>query len=476
MRVGGVTRGGSRPRTTCPSGQVAAALALVALAPASASAAPSNSGWITPLGSEAAMSGGAVNAIGRDTGSAWYNPAGLGANTRAQFDMTGTLATLRYRIIPGAFRVELPGGSASAGLTSIQPLVRSTSTVYTRYMGRGVTLGAAHFVSSYDFYDYSGGLVDLEAKKGAAYDTHVQVDGSATRRHLGPTVGWQIRPRIRVGMSLFFTYESQRDEGRILARIGPDADTLDDNYLIGDVDLKRTTYAAEAVLGLQWEFVRRFHLGLAVRTPRLVVVERVRRYEVVSRGVKLADGHYAVDVDAKQGDDVGAARRGRTAPININLGLAYELPRDLGWVSVEGDYSPALRHVSNEVDLRRTINGRVGARVRAGENIHVGLGFFTDRANQTTITTFPQFNISYYGGTMGVEYRRLIRLGAHERAREIQFRTTLAVRYAYGAGASGNVTFDAHKGIDAPIHAGYGVVDKVAFHNWGGHLGAGLYF
>ena len=471
----------SSSRTTCPSGQIARSLcaaprilgAFILLAPATAVA---SNPWLTPLGSEAAMSGGAVAAMGRDTGNAWYNPAGLGGNTRSQFDMSGTMAVLRYRVIPGAFRVALPGGSASSSLTSIEPLVRATSTVYTRYLGRGVTVGAGHFVNTYDFYDYSGRLTDLDGKLGAAYDTRVQVDGMTTRRHLGPTVGWQIRPRIRIGMSLFFTYESQRDEGRIWAKVGPDAGNIDNNYLTGDVDIKRTTYAAEAVFGLQWEFIRNLHLGLAVRTPRLAIHERVRRYEVVTRGVRLPDGHYSVDVDTREGDDLSSARRGRTAPINIVLGLGYALPRDLGWVSVEGDYSPALLHVRNDVDLRHTVNGRLGVRVRAGESIVLGFGGFTDRATQTTVQTFPQFAISYYGGSMGLEFRRRVKLGAHERARDLQFMTGIAFRYAYGTGQSGSVVFDVTRGIKAPIVPDYGVVDPVQFHVWGGHLGAGFYF
>ncbi len=268
----------------------------------------------------------------------------------------------------------------------------------------------------------------------------------------------------------------QNSEGRIWAKMGPDAANIESNYLTGDVDIKRATYGAEAVFGLQWEFVRNFHLGLAVRTPRLVAYERVRHYEVVTRGVKLDDGHYSIDIDTHEDDDSASTRRGRTAPMNVVLGVAYALPRDLGWLSVEGDYSPALQHLRNDVDLRHTVNGRVGARIRVGETLIVGLGGFTDRANQTGVQSFPQFNISYYGGSMGLEFRRKIKLGAHERARDIQFLTALAVRYAFGTGQSGTVAFDAKRGLKWPIVREYGSVDPVQFHVLGAHIGAGLYF
>lgn len=473
----------SPPPGTCPSGQLVRACAVaVALAVALSIFLPpglaaASNPWLTPLGSEAAMSGGAVAAMGRDTGNAWYNPAGLGANTRSQFDMSSTLAVLRYRIIPNAFRVDLPGGSAASALTSIQPLILATSTVYTRYLGRGVTLGGGHFANNYDFYDYSGRLTDLDGKRlGAVYDTNVQVDGWSTRHHFGPTVGWQIRPRIRIGMSIFLTYEWQRDEGRIWAKVGPDAAHLDSNWVTGDIDVRRSTYAAEAVFGLQWEFVRNFHLGFAVRTPRLVVVERLRTRQTVTASVDVPDGHDSSLINTDAPTDVGAVRRGRTAPINVVLGLGYALPRDLGWVSVEGDYSPALLHVRNGVDLRHTFNARVGARVRAGENIHVGLGFFTDRSNRTGVSNFPDFAISYLGGSMGLEFRRHVKLGAHERAHTIQFLTAIALRYAYGTGPAGTVAFDVKRGLNAPIYPIYGGPDPVKFHTWGGHLGAGFYF
>jgi hypothetical protein len=434
--------------------------------------------WLTPLGSEAAMSGGAVAAMGRDTGNAYYNPAGLGASTRAQFDASSTLAILRHRVIPGAFQIDLPNNkSASSELSSVQPLLLATSIFYTRYLGRGVTLGGGHFANNYDYYDYTGSVTDLEGKKGVPYDARVQVDGWSTRHYFGPTVGWQIRPRIRVGMSLFVTYEWQRDEGRIWAQAGEAPDKVGANYITGDLDVKRSTYGFEAVLGLQWEFVRNFHLGFAVRTPRLVLGEKVRRYQLITRGFEREDGTSATQFLVDEAPT--PSRRGMTAAVNFVLGLGYALPRDLGWVSVEADYSPALQNIRANVDLRHTVNARLGARIRAGDHLFVGLGAFTDRNSQSTANLtaqFPLFVLSYYGGSMGVEFRRSVKLGANERARDIQFLTAIALRYAYGVGVSGAVRFDLTRGAQFPVTYTYDLVDPVHFHVWGGHLGTGFFF
>lgn len=468
-----------RRAETCLLGHVARArlglLGLLGVALCWPGAALASNPWLTPLGGEAAMSGGAVAALGRDTGMAYYNPAGLGASRRGQFNMSTTMAVLRYRVIPDAFRVELPGGeSSSAQLTSLQPLVLSTSTIYTRYLGRGVTVSAGHFASNYDFYDYTGALQDTTSRGGLNYKARVQVDGWSTRHHFGPSVGWELLPRLRLGMSLFLTYEWRRDEGRIWLQAGPDPARIDHNFITGDIDLKRSTYAAEAVFGLQWEFVRRIHLGLAVRTPRLVVLERARKHSLVTGAVVREDD--SRNALFRFDDDPGAARHGRIAPVNVVLGLAYAFSRERGWLSVEADYSPRLVMPRNDVNLRRTINARVGARIRAGQHIHVGLGLFTDRTNARSITDFPQFKIDYYGGSGGIELRRPFKLGKNERARDIVFSTALALRYAWGTGASGAVRFDLSSDDASKLSYRTAEVHPVNFNVWSGHLGAGMYF
>lgn len=463
---------------TCPYRHVARAptvalgAGLLALWPALAAA---DNPWLTPLGSEAAISGGAVAAMGRDTGMAFYNPAGLGANTRVQFNMSSTMAVLRLRTIPNAFRVDLPGGdSHSAQLSSVQPLILSTSTVYTRYLGRGVTVGAGHFASNYDFYDYTGVLKDDHNQSGLNYRARVQVDGWSTRHHFGPTVGWQITPRLRLGMSLFLTYEWRRDEGRIWLQAGPSPQQISQNFVVGDIDLKRSTYAGEAVFGLQWEFARRWHLALVVRTPRIAAYERARKYSLTTGAVVRADKGTAALFDYN--DDPGAARRGRIAPMQVVLGLGYAFSRGRGWISAEADYSPALRLPPNSVDLRHNVNARLGARIRLNEAVVVGLGLFTDRTNETAISDFPQFHIDYYGGSGGAELRRPFTLGKTERAKDIVFVTGVALRYAFGTGASGAVRFDLREADTQRLSYSIGEVHPVQFHVWSGHLGAGLYF
>ena len=445
----------------------AAVLALPAVAHAS-------NPWLTPLGAEAAASGGAVAAMGRDTGMAFYNPAGLGANRRSQFDMSSTMAVLRLRTIPGAFQIDLPGGrQQTAQLASIEPLALATSTVYTRYMGHGVTVGAGHFANNFDRYDYTGILEDRTGTTGLNYAARVQVDGWATRHYFGPTVGWQIMPRLRIGMSLFITYEFHRDEGRIWMQAGPTPGLIDQNFIAGDIDLRRQTFGTEAVLGLQWEFAHRWHLGFAFRTPRLAFLERARKTSLTTGAVVRDDDTTAALFNFD--DTPNAARRGRVSPLQIVLGIAYALPGARGWVSAEADYTPAMYVPKNNVDLRHNVNARIGARIRVAERVMLGLGLFTDRTNEKSINDFPQFNLNYYGGSTGLELRRPFKLGKTERARDITFTTAVAVRYAWGTGASGAVRFNLAEDT-SKLSYSLGEVHPVQFHVWSGHIGAGLYF
>ncbi len=103
---------------TCPSGQIARSLctaprilgASILLAPASAAA---SNPWLTPLGSEAAMSGGAVAAMGRDTGNAWYNPR-----------------KTRIAYVPAVKVVHHGGHAARKGLRHIGLFVRGAATFF----------------------------------------------------------------------------------------------------------------------------------------------------------------------------------------------------------------------------------------------------------------------------------------------------------------------------------------------------------
>lgn len=452
----------------CLFGLVIAGVALSAR-PAAASNRETN-----PLSNEAALTGGAVSALGRDTGAIYYNPAGLGAVRRTQFNLSTQAVQFRARIVPYAAVADLPGGTRDAAtLSSLQGLFMPSSLAVTRHLGRGVTVGAGYFAPDYDYYDYKA---DLRGAGGQTeYDARVQVDGWTYRYHAGAAVGYQPHPRFRIGMTLFLTYGWQREETRIWinAASGTDAARTDATRTV-DFDNKRSLFGGEVVLGLQWEFVKNVHLGLTFRTPRFVGFEIHRSYLLNSSNVDRPDGddQYTFEFD----DSPTATARGRVAPMRLTMGIAYALPQRRGWISGEMDYSPGLKLSARDIDIRPLWNVRAGARLRTAERLYFGIGVFSDRDDEVRSRTFPHFRINYYGVSTGVEFFSPVRLGKGERARSIVFSTCIAVRYSYGQGSAAQIAFDLRDAASGRLDYKIGTVDRVGFHLFAGHLGMGTYF
>src|SRR5690606_25859444 len=283
------------------------------------------------------MAGGAVVALGRDTGAIYYNPAGLGAVRRTQFNLSTQALQFRARIVPLAAIANLPDGTRTgATLSSMQLLLMPSSLAMTRHLGRGVTLGVGYFAPQYDYYDYGAALRGTNGQ--TEYDTRVQVDGANYRYHAGPAIGYQPHPRVRIGMSVFFTYEWKREESRLwidAASGTPDART--DATRTHESDSKRSLFGGEVVLGLQWEFAKNLHLGLSFRTPRFVAYERHSSYTLNTSNVDPPDGEAHYNFEFENSPSIPAG--GRVAPMRLTGGVAYALPRRRGWVSGEMDFS-----------------------------------------------------------------------------------------------------------------------------------------
>lgn len=427
-----------------------------------------------PLSNESALAGGAVTALGRDTGAIYYNPAGIGAVRRTQFNLSTQALQLRARIVPFATVADLPDGSRDvATLSSIGVLLMPSSLAVTRHVGRKVTLGAGYFAPDYDYYDYTSSL------RGAAgtteYESRVQVDGWIYRYHIGPSIGYEPHPRFRIGMSMFLTYGWQREEARVWinAASGTVGDQVRATRVV-ESDSKRTLFGGEFVFGIQWEFVKNVHLGLSFRTPRFVAYEIRRAYLLETTNVDVGEGDdkYSFKFD----DAPRRTEHGRVAPMRLTGGIAYALPNRRGWVSGEMDYSPGLRLSARDVDIRPIWNVRVGARVRTSERMYFGVGVFSDRDDEVKSRSFPHFRINWYGVSTGVELFSRVRLGKGERARSIVFSTCIAVRYSYGRGAAAQIRFDLRDAPAGRLGYEFGQLEGVAFHLLSGHLGMGTYF
>jgi len=116
------------------------ALGLLALAPRRAHAGNDDE---LLAGNHAAMMGGAVMASVDDASAAWYNPAGLGAISRSQVDLSGTVYTLRFYRAPD-FMTLSTGESDDASVTEFVSI--PTQIVYGRALASHLTLALGYFV------------------------------------------------------------------------------------------------------------------------------------------------------------------------------------------------------------------------------------------------------------------------------------------------------------------------------------------
>ena len=186
-------------------------VAALSLTPATARAGNLDSFF---LGNEAALTGGAVVALTRDAGSVWYNPAGLGGLSRSSIDLSASAYVLRLQRLPGALETRLTSGSHEEDLGSTEMLSVPSAVVATRRLSDDVTLALGIFSPVQDLFVTRTTLrtedsVATEAGPlGFLYSQRIQLSSQAARYCVGPSVGWQVGPRLRLGLSIFAVYDT----------------------------------------------------------------------------------------------------------------------------------------------------------------------------------------------------------------------------------------------------------------------------
>lgn len=450
--------------------RAAASVLAVLLAPSLARAGNQDSFF---QGNEAATVGGAVVAITHDGAAVWYNPAGLGANDRDELDLSGSAFVLRVRRIEDGLVTGLVGETAREDLESVEILSVPSALVMARRISDRVSVGVGVFVSQQDSFTLRGSNdARLRAADVDLLET-ARVGGSAALYHLGPAVGWQPHPRVRVGASLFAVYEQANG----FARVSVDLDnraTVPGSRLvvIGDTNIGRRRGALEAAIGAQVEPIDGLHLGVTVRSPRLLLAERLDA-DVLS-SVAAVGGPGPPVVESEFDDDpFEEAGVGLVAPARVLAGVAYEHER--GFVSVEGDFSHGIEDEATRVRVEPTWNVRVGARVRVADDVTLGAGFFTDRSNQPPVRQLPDLDVDYYGGTVGLTWDTRVVLGPEEDADDLVFSSTFGLRYAIGVGDGISARFDVVADDAEPFRSRSDPVD-VTFHELSLHVGSGVQF
>ncbi|MGF1469013.1 MAG: hypothetical protein ACFCGT_23045 [Sandaracinaceae bacterium] len=439
---------------------VTAAVWLTAPAPARAG----NSDAIL-LGSDAALTGGSVTATTEDGASTYYNPAGLAHIDRHQVNVSAQAIQLQDIRIQDILSFE--GGPAIDGGTTVLPLLPAGLT-YGGVLSDTVSWGFGIFVQNQFAYTLRSLLqsnVPRPAAVSLAYEDRL-IDSIG-----GVGIGWAALPNLRLGISVMGRY--REEYGTLIVSAGdlPGAD-LDANLAGVSDSFGSQAAGAELRGGVQWEPTPDWVLGAAVWTPTLNIYRAEQQTGVL------------LERQAASGDDPG---RTTYLPFNVNqttwgftqltqwrfrASVAYQ--GDWGWVGVDGDVQPGFGNEQLGIRRSTTFNVRAGAKILVAPNVHLGLGFFTDRhalprPDADDLTLSPRVHL--YGGTVGVDFDNSHQLSGEEPA-SISFRTGLSLRVAYGGGDFSTLQIErSEDGLDAQPN----VVPATIFEA-GIYLTSGLYF
>lgn len=421
------------------------------------------------LGNEAAMSAGAVVAAGRGVGMAWYNPAGLGANQRARIETSSQAFVLRLHRVDQGIVTALPDGSRARDIKSREIVIIPSATVWAFRVARSVNLAISLFVPSFD-------EIDMDAYRqgtssSVTYGQQIRVQHSQRRYQAGPSIGWEITPEVRVGASAFVVYDRVARSSRAWAW-GLDHRDQSERFVQTDVSESIRSWGAEVVAGVQWTPTPRLELGLAIRSGQLWIAQSALRTAVATHGGTSVDGSGSGDIDFVA---LGSGVVRPHDPMALDAGIAVRVAR--GWIAADGAVAPA--RPGGDDDGRRARWGlRVGTRMPVGRQLTLGGGVYTSRSAVVVADDFLDFDLDTYGATFGGELRRAVRLGRGERARDLVFTPTAAVRYSLSIGRAGRMRVDLTDldgaAGDVLITTGAQVTARV--HDLALHLGTGVEF
>lgn len=401
------------------------------------------------MSGEAALMGGAVVALGQSSGMLWYNPAGLGAIHRNQYDVTLSGGAYQRRRVEGGLRLTLPGATGDVELRSDLDGSRTTTiapaAVYARRFGK-VTLGAGFFTSRDEVIRLSS-FDRTPTDTGEQAETHLDFDVAETRYHIGGGLGFELLGgTLKLGLSLFAVLDGTNDSLAVGASLSDPADPMGERAESTGVALDDSSrWALATHIGAQVHPTDWLQLGLTLRLPMLLLSDSPDNSAFLQAGRQERDPATDEIRGATTSTSVGprpSAGVGQLEPMRLMLGAGLLLGGVR--VGVGFDYSPALEALDvrqpgatdPEYLVRRTSvwNLRAGALVPASDTIAIGFGLFTDRSARPTPQSFGEFRVDYYGGTFGLRIDTPVGLAEDEEAETLVFRTTLALRYAYGSG------------------------------------------
>jgi hypothetical protein len=384
----------------------------------------------------ASMVGGAVTALTNGCGAIWYNPAGLGGLSRKEASMSGSAFMFRHQTIYDAFQVELPGETINRDLSSNEFISIPSSLVFAWQLKKGLTAGFGLFVPE------QGSIVkDLtgQSSTSPSYRYHMNINTTNQYLYVGPAIGWQVLPRLRIGMNLLGVYYKQNSSFESWASSSSTGIPSYTTFNFSQYSQNSTTFGILGTLGLQWELLKRLTLGAVIKSPALILKTDLDVNYLDSYGTSGVTPTPVLSfTDSSQSY---SNTFGQGIPMKFTLGLGYK--GDSWSFAIEGDYYSSLSNQAINLKIKPVLNFRAGGTVTLSPKFTIGAGLFTDRSTGQRDTNLPDSEyIDSYGGSLGITYSSLHELKDDPRPDAIAFSSTLALRFSMGNGEVGAVNYN----------------------------------
>jgi hypothetical protein len=429
------------------------------------------------FGDEAALSGGAVVASGRDSGSVWYNPAGLGGLSRGTLSASGTTFGLRMRRVPNALRVRIGGDERGVDLASNDVLSVPNAVVAATQLSDRIALGGGLLTTA---RDVRSALVTAAPRTAPDADgqpvtvgQRLDLQSDLSKYHLGGALGIMVTERLRFGFAVFGTYVKTTDSVQysLSAADGadPDGERL---FLTSNARVTGTAFGVSGSVGAQWEASPGVSLGLSVRAPEMALASSSEGGAVIAAArVGGADPPEA-DLVEQSPDELRAEGK-IVAPARVLAGIAFPLGRRASWLEIGVDAAHGLPSTDVSPALKPVVNGRVGARFMLGPEWIVGAGVFSDRSGERRVSDFiGSSRVDYYGIAFGFSKRTPLALVDDPSPEALVLVTTLSLRAAAGFGQARALTLD----VDDDSAATRDDRSNVVFYEIMPYLGSSVVF
>ena len=384
------------------------------------------------LGDEAALTGGAGIAVSADSGSLWYNPAGLGGLTLGRMELTGTVYSAKLRGLDDILVTRIPSGKYTADARADDFGSVPTSLVFVRNGNEKISYGAAWYQTRDSWLDFRADMQEPYDTEGRVWSEGVEYHQRAYVYHIGPSIGIALTPRLKIGASLYFVYTNFNASLRAFLGItDPDADPPTDTIVAVSEQYSEMSLGFMVAAGLQLQLSNRWHMGVVLRTPTFQVWESVDGSSLDSETAAsetefFSDFNYTTEEDTRFVFE-------QTVPMEAQFGVVYR--NGDNWIGAEAAVRPPLE----AMDQTLLWNASIGGRMALTSIVSFGAGIFTDNSStEKGAVGSLDWKSDRYGFTTGLEFKTPLivkgspeKEGEEKKERSLTWTTTIALSYSF---------------------------------------------